>query len=67
MALEDAAVLSRCLEEVDDIAEAFRRYEATRKPRASVVQAGSSANTWMRNDDQPRLALRLRRLDRCRS
>ncbi|MGZ3291471.1 MAG: FAD-dependent monooxygenase [Xanthobacteraceae bacterium] len=53
MALEDAAVLARCVEEVDDIADAFRLYEATRKPRASMVQTGSSANTWMRNATNP--------------
>jgi 2-polyprenyl-6-methoxyphenol hydroxylase-like FAD-dependent oxidoreductase len=53
MALEDAAVLARCVGEVDDIADAFRLYEATRKPRASRVQTGSSANTWMRNATNP--------------
>ena len=53
MALEDAAVLARCIEEIKDIEEAFRVYEATRKPRASAVQAGSSANTWMRNETNP--------------
>jgi salicylate hydroxylase/6-hydroxynicotinate 3-monooxygenase len=50
-AIEDAAVLARCLAEVGDSADierAFRRYEAHRKPRTSVVQAISSANTWMR-------------------
>jgi 2-polyprenyl-6-methoxyphenol hydroxylase-like FAD-dependent oxidoreductase len=49
-AIEDAAVLARCLEEVegDDIPAAFRRYEATRKPRTSRIQAISSANTWMK-------------------
>jgi 6-hydroxynicotinate 3-monooxygenase len=31
-----------------DIEGAFRRYEAHRKPRASLIQAISSANTWMR-------------------
>jgi len=48
--IEDAAVLARCLAAVDgdDIEGAFRRYEAHRKPRTSVVQAISSANTWMR-------------------
>ena len=46
----DAAVLARCLEAVrgDDIEGAFRRYEAHRKPRTSIVQAISSANTWMK-------------------
>ena len=53
MALEDAAVLARCVEEISDIEEAFRVYEATRKPRASAVQTGSSANTWMRNETNP--------------
>ena len=50
-AIEDAAVLARCLAEVegDDIPAAFRRYEAHRKPRTSLVQALSSANTWMRD------------------
>jgi salicylate hydroxylase/6-hydroxynicotinate 3-monooxygenase len=48
--IEDAAILARCLEAVegDDIEGAFKRYEAHRKPRTSVVQAISSANTWMR-------------------
>jgi salicylate hydroxylase/6-hydroxynicotinate 3-monooxygenase len=31
-----------------DIEGAVRRYEAHRKPRTSLVQAISSANTWMR-------------------
>ncbi len=48
--IEDAAILARCLAAVDgdDIEGAFRRYEAHRKPRTSVVQAISSANTWMK-------------------
>ena len=35
--IEDAAILARCLEEVqgDDIEGAFKRYEAHRKPRTS--------------------------------
>jgi salicylate hydroxylase/6-hydroxynicotinate 3-monooxygenase len=55
MALEDAVVLARCLaEEGPESPEAaFRIYEATRKPRTSAVQAGSSANTWMRNETNP--------------
>jgi 6-hydroxynicotinate 3-monooxygenase len=28
-------------------------YEATRKPRASAIQAKSSTNTWMRTDADP--------------
>jgi 2-polyprenyl-6-methoxyphenol hydroxylase-like FAD-dependent oxidoreductase len=53
MALEDAVVLARCLDDPDcDTPEdAFRTYEAARKPRTSVVQASSAANTWMRNNE----------------
>lgn len=52
-AIEDAAILARCLEEVDgeDIEAAFRRYEVHRKPRTSRIQAISSANTWMKGGD----------------
>ncbi len=53
MALEDAVVLARCLHDCESPEAAFRTYEATRKPRASTVQAGSSANTWMRNETNP--------------
>jgi salicylate hydroxylase/6-hydroxynicotinate 3-monooxygenase len=54
-ALEDAAVLTRCLEgiERDGLPEAFALYEATRKPRASAIQAGSSENTWLRGNTDP--------------
>jgi salicylate hydroxylase/6-hydroxynicotinate 3-monooxygenase len=52
-AIEDAAILARCLDEVkgEDISGAFRRYEAHRKPRTSLIQAISSANTWMKGGD----------------
>jgi 2-polyprenyl-6-methoxyphenol hydroxylase-like FAD-dependent oxidoreductase len=54
-AIEDAAILARCIEqcEGDDLAGAFALYEAHRKPRTSRIQAISSANTWMKggNDD----------------
>jgi salicylate hydroxylase/6-hydroxynicotinate 3-monooxygenase len=48
--IEDAAVLARCLSDVngEDIEGAFKRYERHRKLRTSAVQAISSANTWMR-------------------
>jgi 2-polyprenyl-6-methoxyphenol hydroxylase-like FAD-dependent oxidoreductase len=53
-AIEDAAILARCLDEVkgEDIEAAFRRYEAHRKPRTSRIQAISSANTWMKGGDE---------------
>jgi 6-hydroxynicotinate 3-monooxygenase len=49
-AIEDAAILSRCLEGVDrdGIAVALKRYERTRKPRASEIQALSRANDMNR-------------------
>ena len=47
--IEDAAILTRCLEVVDgeDVESALKRYEAHRKPRTSRIQAISSANTWL--------------------
>jgi 2-polyprenyl-6-methoxyphenol hydroxylase-like FAD-dependent oxidoreductase len=55
MALEDAVVLARCLadEDFESIEAALRTYEAIRKPRASAVQAGSSAKNWMRQETNP--------------
>ena len=52
-AIEDAAVLARCLAETggEDFEGAFRLYEAHRKPRTSRIQAISSANTWMKDGD----------------
>jgi salicylate hydroxylase/6-hydroxynicotinate 3-monooxygenase len=53
-AMEDAAVLTRCLSDVggQDIEGAFARYEAHRKPRTSRIQAISSANTWMKGGNE---------------
>ncbi len=50
MAIEDAAVLSRCLDgaEREGVADAFRRFEATRKERTTRVQNTSRANTWLK-------------------
>ena len=44
MAIEDAAVLSRCLAGADEISAALRRYEALRQPRAARVQRHSRRN-----------------------
>ena len=54
-ALEDAAVLSRCLEGVDadGIAHAFKRYEVNRLPRTAEIQQASAKNTWMRSATDP--------------
>lgn len=48
MAIEDAAILSRCLSDVDrdGVVKAFRRYEANRRPRTARMQLTSRANSW---------------------
>jgi salicylate hydroxylase/6-hydroxynicotinate 3-monooxygenase len=50
MAIEDAAVLSRCLDGVarEEVADAFRRFEATRKERTARVQETSRKNIWLK-------------------
>lgn len=55
MAIEDAAMLARCLSETGtgDSASAFALYEANRRVRASRVQAVSNANTWLRKQEDP--------------
>lgn len=55
MAIEDAAVLSRCLDGVerDGIAAAFQRYERTRKERTTRIQLTSRTNTWLRDRTNP--------------
>ena len=52
-ALEDAAVLSRCVAGAPGFAEAFRRFEAARKPRTSEIQAASHRNEFMRRRTDP--------------
>lgn len=54
-ALEDAAVLARCLAgaDFDDPAPAFRLYESIRKPRTTAIQQSSRTNTWMRQQTDP--------------
>ena len=54
-ALEDAAVLSRCLKgaDRDGVAEAFARYEAIRRPRATSIQSQSGKNTWLKESAEP--------------
>ena len=54
-ALEDAAMLSRCMENVtvDGVVQALRRYEANRLPRTAQIQQTSSKNTWMRSATDP--------------
>ena len=55
MAIEDAAMLTRCLLEVGtgDLQTAFALYEANRAERASKVQRVSHNNTWLRGNENP--------------
>ncbi len=56
MAIEDAAMLVRCLEAQGGsahYANAFALYRANRVDRASRVQAVSNANTWLRTNEDP--------------
>ncbi|MBP2199488.1 FAD-dependent monooxygenase [Pantoea cypripedii] len=55
MAIEDAAMLARCLTEtgLEDYGTAFRLYEVNRKERASRVQSVSNANTFLRTQEDP--------------
>ena len=55
MAIEDAAMLVRCLDTVGagDYADAFELYRANRFERASRVQKVSHDNTWLRYDEDP--------------
>ena len=50
MAIEDAAVLSRCLggADRDGVAAALATYEATRKERTSRIQLTSRQNSWLK-------------------
>lgn len=55
MAIEDAAVLTRCLSEAgpSDYRTAFALYEASRRDRATRVQTVSNANTWLLEQEDP--------------
>ena len=55
MAIEDAAVLARCLTEtgLGSYRDAFELYEVTRRERATKVQTISNANTWLKQPEDP--------------
>jgi 6-hydroxynicotinate 3-monooxygenase len=54
MAIEDAAILARCIDAAaDDFEEAFALYEANRFERTAKVQKESELNTWMKYDTDP--------------
>lgn len=48
MAIEDAVVLARCLEALDDPTQALARYQALRMERTGTIQVGSRSNNWLR-------------------
>ncbi len=52
MAIEDAVVLARCLENANrsDVKAALIKYEAARKPRTTKIQVSSLANEWMKKE-----------------
>lgn len=55
MAIEDAAMLVRCLEAfgIERYQQAFARYRDRRFERASKVQQVSHDNTWLRTQEDP--------------
>ena len=55
MAVEDAAVLTRCMELLGtkDPGRTFRAYCDARRERATKVQSISNANTWLRQPEDP--------------
>jgi salicylate hydroxylase/6-hydroxynicotinate 3-monooxygenase len=55
MAIEDAAILSRCLQGIDrdGVAEGFRRYQRNRQPRTAKMQLTSRTNSWGKGATDP--------------
>jgi salicylate hydroxylase/6-hydroxynicotinate 3-monooxygenase len=55
MAIEDAAILSRCLDGVDrdGAAAALQRYQATRLERTAKMQLTSRQNAWGKGETNP--------------
>jgi 6-hydroxynicotinate 3-monooxygenase len=53
MAIEDAAVLARCLLQSEDHFAAFALYEASRLPRVKKVQKISAENSFLRYPTDP--------------
>jgi salicylate hydroxylase len=54
-AIEDAMILSRCLEASNDPAEALGRYERARVERCAFIQAESNANADRMQGDEAHL------------
>lgn len=66
MAIEDAAVLARCVDGADDVGKALTRYESLRRSRTSRVQLGSRGNAKLFHLRPPFSWLRNRALSRSR-
>ena len=52
-ALEDAAMIARCLAAEDDPAAAFKRYESVRLERTARIQLTSRQNNWGKGRTDP--------------
>jgi 2-polyprenyl-6-methoxyphenol hydroxylase-like FAD-dependent oxidoreductase len=61
-ALEDAAILPRCIEAAHEVGEAFRRYEAMRLARTSRAAAHFPPEHLEEAEGGSRLGLRLQRV-----
>jgi salicylate hydroxylase len=48
MAIEDAVVLSRAIDQIADVPSALRAYESARRDRTAKIQIGSRGNQWMK-------------------
>jgi 6-hydroxynicotinate 3-monooxygenase len=54
MAIEDAAILVRCIDEANgNYADAFRRYRNNRIERTTAMQGSSRENVWLRDPTDP--------------
>lgn len=53
MAIEDAAVLARCIRQADDCSAAFELYRTTRQSRIDIVQRISAENSFLRSPTDP--------------
>ena len=52
MAIEDAAMIARCIDVADnDFEYAFRLYETNRKDPTALIQRTSRLNTWLRDHE----------------
>jgi tRNA (cytidine(34)-2'-O)-methyltransferase len=52
-AIEDAAVLTRCLDDSGDPAEAFARFAKSRQERTGTIQLTSHKNEWLSKRTDP--------------